>query len=516
MQVGQCGNQLGEAFWRLTADARPTDQKQIDAATSRKKNAKPSPPQSALPALYSDFFFHATSRRARCIVVDTEPKVIRAITRTHVNDRWRFEPAHIHFEQSGRGNNWAMGYNLQTHQRNVLRSTGPNTAPLATIASSDRAKRKLLTTAPVDHTGDKRELVELVMESLRQEMEELDVYRGTVLMHSLGGGTGSGLGCRLLESIRDTYPQSYLAAVSVAPSIRSGDTPLQNYNSLFTLQHLQEHTDLVIYTENDELLRAAAYWKSLVASTGTASPREDESRTTLKEMNALAATDVAGLLFPIVGPHHRGAMIAKPFDLASIVHDCSPLPTAKFIDVRTGVLREPAFRGKRTTSNEIVPIFHAVPKSSTASDNADGFMLRLAKYTTQSFPRWTSSSRALGGVAVARYNHTSSGSTVVGTSLANSLSSSLPRFHLGNSINVKHSSYAPFSVFGGGHSMTVGLNHGHALESINHFLDRGSRQFAANAYTHWYKQYGLEDADFEHAFEHTRRIVDAYGELLRP
>ena len=37
-----------------------------------------------------------------------------------------------------------------------------------------------------------RALLERTMEALRQEAERRDYYGGTVLLHSLGGGTGSG------------------------------------------------------------------------------------------------------------------------------------------------------------------------------------------------------------------------------------------------------------------------------------------------------------------------------------
>lgn len=63
------------------------------------------------------------------------------------------------------------------------------------------------------------------MEALRKEAEQSDFFLGTVMTHSLAGGTGSGLGSRLLEEIRDSFPKAYLMTVSVWPSM-CGDTPL--------------------------------------------------------------------------------------------------------------------------------------------------------------------------------------------------------------------------------------------------------------------------------------------------
>ena len=50
------------------------------------------------------------------------------------------------------------------------------------------------------------------------------------MMHSIAGGTGSGLGSRLMETFKDIYPKAKLVNVVVWPH-PSGETPLQNYNS---------------------------------------------------------------------------------------------------------------------------------------------------------------------------------------------------------------------------------------------------------------------------------------------
>lgn len=61
---------------------------------------------------------------------------------------------------------------------------------------------------------------------------------GTILVHSLTGGTGSGLGARLIETMRDAYPLAYNTSVSVSPHL-SGDSPLQHFNSLLSLAAIQ-------------------------------------------------------------------------------------------------------------------------------------------------------------------------------------------------------------------------------------------------------------------------------------
>jgi tubulin delta len=68
-------------------------------------------------------------------------------------------------------------------------------------------------------------LYERVLESLRKEAERADFFLGTMLVHSLGGGTGSGLGSRLIEAYRDNFGKAYLSTVSIWPN-SSGETPL--------------------------------------------------------------------------------------------------------------------------------------------------------------------------------------------------------------------------------------------------------------------------------------------------
>lgn len=65
---------------------------------------------------------------------------------------------------------------------------------------------------------DGAELCELLMECLRKETEECDLIQGIQFMHSLGGGTGSGLGALMMMKIREEYPDKMLASFTVYPS----------------------------------------------------------------------------------------------------------------------------------------------------------------------------------------------------------------------------------------------------------------------------------------------------------
>lgn len=84
---------------------------------------------------------------------------------------------YVHLGQSGAGNNWAKG-----------------------------------------HYTEGAELVDSVLDVVRKEAEGCDSMQGFQLTHSLGGGTGSGMGTLLISKIREEYPDRIMNSFSVVPS----------------------------------------------------------------------------------------------------------------------------------------------------------------------------------------------------------------------------------------------------------------------------------------------------------
>merc|ERR1712107_896463 len=56
------------------------------------------------------------------------------------------------------------------------------------------------------HYTEGAELVDSVLDVVRKEAEGCDCLQGFQLTHSLGGGTGSGMGTLLISKIREEYP----------------------------------------------------------------------------------------------------------------------------------------------------------------------------------------------------------------------------------------------------------------------------------------------------------------------
>lgn len=68
-----------------------------------------------------------------------------------------------------------------------------------------------------------------------------------MLLHSIAGGTGSGLGSFLLERLNDRFPKKLIQTYSVFPDTQSGgDVVVHPYNSLLALRRLTQNADSVV------------------------------------------------------------------------------------------------------------------------------------------------------------------------------------------------------------------------------------------------------------------------------
>ena len=97
------------------------------------------------------------------------------------------------------------------------------------------------------------ELVDAVLDVARKEAEACDCLQGFQLTHSLGGGTGSGLGTLLISKIREEYPDRIMNTYSVVPSPKVSDTVVEPYNATLSVHQLVENTDETFCIDNEAL-----------------------------------------------------------------------------------------------------------------------------------------------------------------------------------------------------------------------------------------------------------------------
>ncbi|KNC48695.1 tubulin [Thecamonas trahens ATCC 50062] len=218
IQVGQCGNQVGCRFWDL---ALAEHSKAAEEAGGGRERERAGP---VYDDALSSFFTNVDSRsgrrldvgsrlaslRARAVLVDMEEGVVNSIAASPLGEL--FEAKQFITDQSGSGNNWAHGHAMY----------GPQYA-------------------------------DALAESIRVQAEACDSLQSFFSLHSMGGGTGSGLGTFILNLLADEYPSVYRFTTAVFPS-PDDDVVTSPYNSVLAAAQLVEHADCVLPLENASLL----------------------------------------------------------------------------------------------------------------------------------------------------------------------------------------------------------------------------------------------------------------------
>lgn len=69
-----------------------------------------------------------------------------------------------------------------------------------------------------------------------------------MLLHSIAGGTGSGMGSYLLERLNDRFPKKLIQTYSIFPEQESSDVIVHPYNSLLSMRRLTQNADSVVRT----------------------------------------------------------------------------------------------------------------------------------------------------------------------------------------------------------------------------------------------------------------------------
>ena len=249
-----------------------------------------------------------------CVFVDSEPKVVAPLVADTGTSRVAWLPkSSAVYDHNGRGNNWAWGYTSVASRLGVAAGDG-------SAASSDGA-------AVVRGAagGARTPLIARALDAVRLHAERMGRFEGVLLVHSLGGGTGSGLGSRLLESLRDEFgDDAMLVAASIAP-FNAGDTPTQAYNTVLSVAAAARAADAVLFFANDDLLSRAARAKRGALSLGGGA-----SASTVADARVRAARSGGGgvdaLLasVPALGTRELNAVIAE--SLAALT---APVPLGR-------------------------------------------------------------------------------------------------------------------------------------------------------------------------------------------
>ncbi|KAI4203730.1 MAG: hypothetical protein LQ346_001740 [Caloplaca aetnensis] len=201
LQTGQCGNQIGAAFWQNISGEHGLDGSGTYNGTSDLQLER-----------MNVYFNEAANNKyvPRAVLVDLEPGTMDAVRAGPFGQLFR--PDNFVFGQSGAGNNWAKG-----------------------------------------HYTEGAELVDQVLDVVRREAEGCDCLQGFQITHSLGGGTGAGMGTLLISKIREEFPDRMMATFSVVPSPKVSDTVVEPYNATLSIHQLVENSDETFCIDNEAL-----------------------------------------------------------------------------------------------------------------------------------------------------------------------------------------------------------------------------------------------------------------------
>ena len=98
------------------------------------------------------------------------------------------------------------------------------------------------------------ELIDSVLDVVRMEAEGCDCLQGFQLCHSLGGGTGAGMGILLTSIVRVEYPDRIMVTFSVIPSPKVSDTVVEPYSNVaLSFHQLDENADECFLFGNEAL-----------------------------------------------------------------------------------------------------------------------------------------------------------------------------------------------------------------------------------------------------------------------
>ncbi|OWZ16528.1 Tubulin/FtsZ family protein [Phytophthora megakarya] len=216
LQVGQCGNQIGRQFWQLALEehARYSTRAVFDESMSsffRNVDTRYSSPVD-LP--FANGEAPIKSLKARAILVDMEQGPVAETLAGPLGGL--FDQQQLLTDVSGSGNNWAHGHCVYGPQYRTQ-----------------------------------------LEDKVRHAVELCDSLQSFFVMHSMGGGTGSGLGTYILGLLEDQYPDVYRFATVVFPS-EDDDVVTSPYNSILALRELTEHADCVLPIENEALMGLTA------------------------------------------------------------------------------------------------------------------------------------------------------------------------------------------------------------------------------------------------------------------
>ncbi|KAH3903646.1 Tubulin alpha chain [Saccharomycodes ludwigii] len=204
INVGQAGCQIGNSCWELYSlehGIRPDGF--LQEGLTKPKGGEEG---------FSTFFHETGSGKyvPRALYVDLEPNVIDEVRTGKYKDL--FHPEQLISGKEDAANNYARG-----------------------------------------HYTVGRELLDEILDRIRKISDQCDGLQGFLFTHSLGGGTGSGLGSLLLEQLSVDYGKKSKLEFAVYPAPQVSTSVVEPYNTVLTTHTTLEHADCTFMVDNEAI-----------------------------------------------------------------------------------------------------------------------------------------------------------------------------------------------------------------------------------------------------------------------
>eukprot|EP00439_Symbiodinium_sp_Y106_P015521 s2429_g2.t1 len=98
-----------------------------------------------------------------------------------------------------------------------------------------------------------KEIVDLVLDRIRKLADNCTGLQGFCVYNACGGGTGSGLGCLMLERLSVDYGKKSKISFTVWCCPQVATAVVEPYNTVLCVHSLLEHTDVTIMYDNEAL-----------------------------------------------------------------------------------------------------------------------------------------------------------------------------------------------------------------------------------------------------------------------
>lgn len=207
VHIGQAGCQVGFRTWELFTQEHGI----LENGTRGDSFSEIDPSDDEYMS-----FFHETGTGQhvpRAVFVDTEPSVINDIKSSVMSGLFHPESL-ISFKQDAKGNFF---------------------------------EGRMLASA--------FKIQDVVMDRLRLAVELCDNFQGFLTMHSIGGGTGSGVGVEVLHELKDHFDKKSVFQPLIYPSANFSSCIVEPYNTILALASSRHVVDLSLMLDNQAAYR---------------------------------------------------------------------------------------------------------------------------------------------------------------------------------------------------------------------------------------------------------------------